>query len=169
MLIKSNLLIISETDLAWLAGIIDGEGCIGFTTTRTQKGNIAFQPAIRIGNTDKSLIQKASQIFKAYSKNKVDYGKVTRKTIGKDGCQRKDYFEISLKRMEDVKNLLVDLLPFLTAKRDLAEEFIGYCKHRIPNMKRDKMLRSYDDWETNFIAEYHTGKMIKAGVSAAKT
>lgn len=150
---------ITIKELAWLAGIIDGEGCIGFTSTITKKGKKAFQPAIRIGNTDESLIQKASYIIKAYSKNNVDYGKVTRKTIGKDGCRRKDYYEIALKRMADVKILLLDLVPFLTCKKMLAVDFINYCEHRIPNMASD-----YDLWERNFIKA-----KIKAGVPTSKT
>jgi len=160
-------------ELAWLAGVIDGEGCIGFTTTLTKKHQKAYQPAVRIGNTDFLMIEKASEIFKKYSKNGVDYGKVTRKSIGKDNSVRKNYYEIGLKRMEDLKDLLSDLVSFLTTKKKLALEFIQYCEHRLPNLRKGKHQRNYDEWELDFIKDHRPEirnyNKVKAGTPAAKT
>lgn len=62
---------INETDLFWLAGIIDGEGYLGMTK-RYGKQNAAlhngagpksFITRIQVANTDMGMIQRVSEIF----------------------------------------------------------------------------------------------------------
>lgn len=50
------------TDIAWLAGIVDGEGC--FAVRHNVRG-IGYSPAFFIDNSSKSMIDKAAKIIRA--------------------------------------------------------------------------------------------------------
>ncbi len=57
-----------EVDLAWLAGIIDGEGNLDFSVQTKPSGenkvpNDYFCPKLRITNTDMRMIRKISEIY----------------------------------------------------------------------------------------------------------
>ena len=52
-----------EVDLAWLAGIIDGEGALSVNLKMAHNGVKYLQPKVRIFNTDPLMIQKASEIY----------------------------------------------------------------------------------------------------------
>ena len=47
-----------ETDKAWFAGIIDGEGCISLI-----KRGEHFVPSVKISNTNELLINKCKQVL----------------------------------------------------------------------------------------------------------
>jgi len=42
--------------LAWLAGFVDGEGCITVLRGRTPKGNPRYDPYLTIANTDRPVL-----------------------------------------------------------------------------------------------------------------
>jgi len=61
---------INNNDLYWLAGIIDGEGCLIFgkrngihRTCNDGKGQFSFITRIQVGNTDMEMIKRISEIF----------------------------------------------------------------------------------------------------------
>ena len=48
---------LSEFDLGWMIGIIDGEGCIGLWSRGGERKH-TFKPGLRMSNTSKVLIDK---------------------------------------------------------------------------------------------------------------
>jgi hypothetical protein len=52
----------SDTDLAWLAGLWDGEGSVGVTTSRST-GNAILIPVIQINMTHRETLEKAKAVF----------------------------------------------------------------------------------------------------------
>ena len=53
-----------EVDLAWLAGILDGEGALSVGLTKhCENGLMYLDPKIRIYNTDIRMIQKVARIY----------------------------------------------------------------------------------------------------------
>ncbi len=56
---------IKETDKAWLAGIMDGEGCISLIRRHTY-----YVPSVKIANTNEKLIQRCKEILDMCS---IDY------------------------------------------------------------------------------------------------
>lgn len=52
-----------ETDLAWLAGIIDGEGNIQISTKKASNGKSYLVSKIRVSNCDMRMTKKISEIY----------------------------------------------------------------------------------------------------------
>lgn len=69
----------SAVDWAWLAGIIEGEGCFSLSRTRrTGRGFIHYSPMLFVSNTDKQMTDEClriagrgfSQVYERSSYNK---------------------------------------------------------------------------------------------------
>ena len=114
-----------EGDLAWLAGIIDGEGNIQPTVQNKKCGSDGtrrdyFEPKLRVTNTDVRMIKKISEIYvregivffysvaniKAY-KNKKDTWH--------------NQMEISVSSKGSTARLICMVLPYLVNKQRYAE------------------------------------------------
>jgi hypothetical protein len=52
-------------DIGWLAGIIDGEGCISVTKKRTYKNTTIgyYVLSVSVANTDEAMINKLVDMF----------------------------------------------------------------------------------------------------------
>lgn len=116
--LKSKLKIdhLSETDKAYLAGIIDGEGCIHI-------GEKITSNVIRVLNTDENLIIWISEIFN--SNIRIRYPKPD------DIYNRKIYFFTQLLRHNDMLEFLKLILPYLHIKKELAIQSINYLEKRM--------------------------------------
>ncbi len=112
------------TELAWLAGIMDGEGYLGISQSsrsidknKTQYLNVR----ISIANTNKKMIDK---IEKIYSKLGI-LGSYTTYQQKKDW--QKSVYYVNLSTRKDVKNLLNLVSPFLVNKKSQALLIKEYC------------------------------------------
>ncbi len=104
-----------DTDLAYLAGLIDGEGTISCSITRTQRGHLALHKQLSIFNTNVLLISWITARF---------YGKVfsrKRSDVWKEEHQVKW-------SADDAVLILQQVLPYLVIKREQAEIFIALHK-----------------------------------------
>lgn len=117
------------SDIAWLAGIVDGEGC--FTVKRPIKrksgkrqGNVtSYQLWMVICNTSRAMIDRVARVL---AKAGVQHQPVRRVWKGKKATRWQ--FWIHVARKHDLLRLTEILLPHLTAKRDEAEIVIWYLK-----------------------------------------
>lgn len=107
---------LSETDKAYLAGIVDGEGCINI-------GEKISSKSIRILNTDKNLIEWLSMIFN--SPITIRYPK------SDDIYNRKIYYSTHILRHNDMIEFLKLILPYLRIKKELAIRSIDYLEKRM--------------------------------------
>jgi hypothetical protein len=113
----------SQVALSWLAGIIDGEGNIDFSTKvrTTTAGNqfTYFSPKLRITNTDVRMIRRVSEIYKRhklvffYAQNSVKRYKNKKKTW-------RNQLEITVSAQRSVIYLLQLVLPYLANKKRMA-------------------------------------------------
>lgn len=55
-------ILVTETDLAWLASFTEAEGSISFQTTIRKNGNLVIVPFVRITNSSKSAIDEILRI-----------------------------------------------------------------------------------------------------------
>ena len=104
-----------ELDLAWLAGIIEGEGWVSLAIVRSLQKNKkyypAFLPNIGVVNTDEKLMSKVEEIF---NNLKLVYRKQTRESyIGSDNISRKKKWELSVASRINVINLANAILPYM--------------------------------------------------------
>lgn len=116
---KFNL---TETQKAYLAGLIDGEGYIGFNLTWRNKIPQRAVPIIVIGNRDKRIIDFVQQTLSTGSRWSENY------IISNDYRYKKEmkHYEISISGRARIKNLLIELFPYLISKKELANLIIYF-------------------------------------------
>lgn len=136
------------TDLAWLAGIVDGEGSI-LITKNGHKGsfhghNMVIQ--FHITNTCANIISKSQEIINALGINCRIYSKDRK---GSD--KWKPAFRIDISRFSQLKVLLTAIYPYLVSKHGQAELVLRFIERRInanrtPYAQEDlDILQEYDD------------------------
>ena len=115
-----------EADLAWLAGIIDGEGCIELTLKAAKNGKKYMMPKVRIYNTDIRMIEKVSLIYERH--NLVFFyslGNNGEKHSERTGRKWKTQIGICIASQGTTAKLLGLILPYLGNKRKMAEIVIA--------------------------------------------
>jgi hypothetical protein len=115
--------IMIETDKAYLAGIIDGEGCICFHKTHKNDviRNSSYCPRVRITNTNKPLLDWVMVT--------VGLGNVRRmKMYPSNNIPGYEWY-INGKRCA---GLLIELLPYLKVKKLQADVVIRFSETMIP-------------------------------------
>lgn len=102
---------ISDTDWAYLAGLIDGEGSIRIEKGSTRYHHSPTTPTITLTNTSTKMIDWALDKFGGHLYKKKNRSCWDIYWLGKD-----------------VVSLLEGIYPFLTAKKDQAEIVLAYRK-----------------------------------------
>jgi len=116
-----------ETRLAWLAGIIDGEGCLTiFRRTRKDRRGVKYMsPAanVTITNTSVEMISACREILDALS---VKY---TLNDPHRGSCYaKKPLVRISVRNYGSMQVLLKAILPYMVAKRFQAEKVMEFAR-----------------------------------------
>jgi len=106
-------------ELAWLAGIIEGEGWISLTMVSSEKRNKsklpAFRPLIGVTNTDLLMIEKIEEIFKLLG---LKFRKQIRLSgLGSDGIFRKTRIELSVFSRQYITKLANLILPYMHGEK----------------------------------------------------
>lgn len=123
---------ILETDKAWLAGIIDGEGCI----TIVKRGN-NFVPSVKIANTNELLINKCKEVL---SEAGVSFN--IRYSDRGERKNAKPAWELAMESRPRVVAALELILPYLVSKKEQASLVLDWCSQG---------TRKKTDTEANFI------------------
>ena len=104
-----------EVDLAWLAGIIDGEGCLSLDMKLSHNGKVYLMPKIRVINTDVRMIQKTARIY-------LELGVVFYYNINKKRREHyKDQTAIIISSQGSSVKVLNAIIPYLANKKSIAE------------------------------------------------
>jgi hypothetical protein len=123
---------LKETDKAWFAGIIDGEGCISLFKRSTY-----YVPAVKIANTNEKLINKCKEIL-----NEAGIEYYIRYSDRGERKNAKPAWEIALESRPRVVATLELILPYLVSKKEQAELVLEWCSEKI---------RRPEDSRTDFI------------------
>ena len=118
-------ILISQTELAYLAGFIDGEGTI---TLNYRRDRDSFQPLISITNTDKMIIEWLANIFSGGGI--TEYNSTHTHSFKYEN--RKTLYVYQLGRQSEIVKLLESILPYLKVKKKRAELLLIYCKEHVP-------------------------------------
>lgn len=115
-----------QLKLAWLAGIMDGEGTLGIHKHARKNGNKSvYAVAFSVGNTDKKMIDQVSSILKC---------------VGVQACPSvyqiklkswKPMYFIQIGKRSEIVKILDKLLPFLVTKKERASLVLEWCKSRL--------------------------------------
>ena len=118
----------------YLAGFIDGEGCIGIykhKDNRTEKG-YTLHSVVIISNTNKSLLEEI---------NRITNGELRKRQKLRGN---KQIYVIHLQDIQGILNLMKLINPYLLIKKEQSKLMIEFCKSRIKNKNRKYTDREYE-------------------------
>lgn len=104
-------------DLAWLAGLYEGEGNFSLV----QGSGHRIMPRIGLINTDRSLIDAACAVLKTFG---VGHYIQTRKHGCANNVRHADAYQVNICGMKRVKTFLDALLPFLRGRKAETAQFV---------------------------------------------
>ncbi len=119
---------VQDVDLAWLAGIIDGEGCFSiYSVTRIDAVMPSPSANLTITNSNRLLLDRCKKIFDELNIKYLYHDP-------KNGHQRgRRVMRIRVKNYSSMRKLIELILPFLVGKRDQASvmlEFVSRAGER---------------------------------------
>jgi len=117
----------TPVEIAWLAGIFDGEGSV--ILQRRNKGHAAIV-GFHITNSDMSLLSKCQSVLQMITKRPVKLNK--KKLYDHSFVQSNlDIYTIDLRKQSDLQKILTFLLPHLTSKRRKSAMVLEYINFRL--------------------------------------
>ena len=119
----SNEMDLSDTQKAYLAGLIDGDGSIFLSyykyPTRKRGGiHSIISCAVSVRSANKEYAQEVLQMMR-----------------GKVGRVEENYFEVIISRQADILQFIEAILPYLRLKRKEAEIMIEFCRERLRDLR----------------------------------
>jgi len=109
-------------DVAWLAGIIDGEGC--FSVAFGGKRRRGVSPKFYVGNNSMTLMLKAQRIVE----------EITGRAYlirARDQRTNPIVFTMEVARQGSLIAVIEEILPHLTVKKTQAQEVLLFCRERV--------------------------------------
>ena len=146
----------TELELAWLAGIYDGEGWFSLKPKRANmnwpEGGVNL--CIGIVNTDTAIINKVDLIL-----DSIQVPHYIREKAHRDGWKTR--YDIEVKKFTSAKRLIEKLLPYLIGKIGQAELLLRFVNRRIGLPKNSK----YDQKDVVILNEYKENYARQSGAS----
>lgn len=104
---------------SWLAGIVDGEGCISIWCEKRpgNRSGVRYRAALEVYNTNRDLIDAVRVMADGF---------VTIKSVAKPIKGHKECWKVSWNRRA-VPGMLKMLRPYLVAKREQADLVMAFC------------------------------------------
>ena len=112
----------SELRMAYLAGIIDGDGSLSLIR-KQEKDSVSplYYPCMQLMNLDQGIIN----MFKSQFGGNVG---VKKAYVGSDGCKRREINRWKLEKAPKCYPVLNDLVNYLIIKKDRAQLLLQYIK-----------------------------------------
>ncbi len=114
---------VTDIELGWLAGVLDGEGHISMRSS-TFKGEIHYAVGFGFTNTSEELLKKVELICKKLGANLHWQRKAKIKN-------RLQGWDLATRKIINCKRVLAPLLPLLTSKKEKAEHALAFCERRL--------------------------------------
>ena len=149
----------SEFEKGFIAGMIEGEGCLTFINDISQKFRV-ISPRVSISNTSLPLLK--------YCKKIIGKGCIVQQKV--DNKNRKCWYDLKLKSQRDILELLTLINPHLVSKRKDAEILLEFIKSRLskPDWKKryvDTMKRLY---LSNLLSTYEIAEKFRCSPTTVK-
>ena len=121
---------LTQYQLGYLAGLLDGEGTLVINVSREKRAvgkrprarnGISIGTSLKIVNTNLDLLNGL---------NNIVLGKIYRSTRKKED-RGSDVFVWAINDKKTIVDILQQLLPYLIVKKDRAEKMIEFCLSRI--------------------------------------
>jgi len=118
----------TEAQLAYVAGILDGEGSISLSKSKCNTITHLYRcPHVRIFNTDKRILDAVSSYVGGSERpHKDQYG------------DHKPCYRLEWNSKPKIAELLTMLLPYLVGKKERAIVMINFCLDNSPNESKEE-------------------------------
>lgn len=114
---------VTDFELGWLAGVLDGEGHISMRCSNFKK-EIHYSVGFGFTNTSEELLKKVEMICSKLGAN-LHWQKKPRIN------QRQQGWDLTTRKIINCKRVLTPLLPLLTSKKEKAELVLSFCERRL--------------------------------------
>jgi len=121
--IRDNQQVITE-DIAWLAGIIDGEGSLSIVKQYKKQG-VGLNPKATMENTSPELVENYCRILDNLG---ITFYIYERKAKSK---KHKDRYIVQICRIDMIDKFCNALIPYLVAKKSQAKLLQRYAQSRL--------------------------------------
>ncbi len=129
-----------EKELAYIAGFVDGEGCISIfrqTVPRVSR-TVGYRPSVSISNTDKSVLEYIQRLFG---------GRIYQRAGKHLKSHWKPQYTWNLVATDSVP-FLEAILPFLQVKQEQAKLLIKFQQYRQALPNRGRQGYTSKEWAT---------------------
>lgn len=143
---------VTQAELGWFAGLLEGEGCITFFKQRRSRGGEDIICGLQITNCDLLIINKLVEILKG---NNLSWYIREKKTYKK---QHSPSYYIECRQQEMIKKSLDLFIPFMFGtKKAKAILVLDYLNKRIERSKvTGKYNLRYNEDDFSMIPRGHT-------------
>ena len=137
---------VTETDRAWLAGIIDGEGSLSLFTNREKDGSTKIKPVLNFVNTDMTIVNKALSILEEAGCSPYIVKRVHKNP------KHLDIVEVKATSTAQIEKWLLLVQPYLFGvKKAKAEILLRFVRRRMAKRqeagRNDLAQYSEEDWQ----------------------
>lgn len=137
---------VTETDRAWLAGIIDGEGSLSLFTNKEKDGSTKIKPVLNFVNTDIAIVNKALSILEEAGCSPYIVKRVHKNP------KHLDVVEVKATSTMQIEKWLLLVQPYLFGiKKAKAEILLRFVRRRMSKRqeagRNDLATYSEEDWQ----------------------
>lgn len=125
---------VAEWEMGWLAGIIDGEGCVGIKIRESKKYAGQWWACVQIGNTSRKIIDKIEEILRRLD---VDF---TESFTHPKNKKWSDSWSVRVGECVSTWRLCREVVPFLVMKKQRTEMLMEFSEKRAENARRGGFL-----------------------------
>lgn len=123
---------VTDLELAWLAGLWDGEGSITIFKHLERGGVRKLCPTVLVVNTDIKIINESKRILDALG---TSFHLFERKS---KNPKHKTSYQLSTRNTKYIDKVLTAIEPYLIGKKEQAQLVIGYVRKRFYQFKIDE-------------------------------
>ena len=117
---------VKQTDLAWLAGFLDGEGTIGISRTNHKNQKTPYlRPLVQAPNTDRKAIDEMVRIIELVTGKKPSVCECNK---GNENWSKA--WRVKVSTQWELLLLIPAIIPYLILKKRQAELSLEFCKRK---------------------------------------
>ena len=127
-----------DSEIAWLAGVMDGEGTIGMyhTSYKARSKNVITKYSfdVQVWNTDILIIKE----FHRIASDIVGYALTIQEKIPNSVDHKRIIYAVMVSGIRNIVTFLRTIEPYLVGKREQANLLLGLLKNHINDCKFNK-------------------------------
>lgn len=154
----------TKEELAYLAGLWDGEGTITIFKNRSNNGYEKLCPTLGIVNTDLEIINAVLSIL---DKLKVSFHIFEKE--GKKKDKHKLCYQLTSRNSRYIEVVLQAMLPYLRGKKSQAELVLRFVKKRIVLKDKVKSNRQMQYDPSDYQTELQLRRLNRRGPEPSET